>query len=60
MLAVVALGADLDDARERAYRGVGLVALEGSQHRTDIALKAARGLVTVPGASAPRPRQEQA
>ena len=51
---------DLDDARERAYRGVGLVALEGSQHRTDIALKAARGLVTVPGASAPRPRQEQA
>ena len=60
VLAVVALGADLDDARERAYRGVGLVALEGSQHRTDIALKAARGLVTVPGASAPRPRQEQA
>ena len=60
VLAVVALGADLADARERAYRGVGLVTLEGSQHRTDIALKAARGLVAVPDASGPRPRQEQA
>ncbi|MGX5356986.1 phosphoribosylamine--glycine ligase [Kocuria sp. KH4] len=60
VLSVVALGADLEAARERAYRGVGLVELEGSQHRTDIALKAARGTITVPGAPDPRPRQEQA
>nr|WP_156267450.1 phosphoribosylamine--glycine ligase [Kocuria sediminis] len=60
VLAVVALGADLGAARERAYRGVELVELEGSQHRTDIALKAARGLITVPGVPDPRPRQEQA
>ncbi|GGG53224.1 phosphoribosylamine--glycine ligase [Kocuria dechangensis] len=60
VLAVVALGADLDEARDRAYRGTDLIELEGSQHRTDIALKAARGQITVPSHSAPRPRQEQA
>lgn len=49
VLAVVGLGADLHAARERAYAGVGLIELPGSQHRGDIALKAARGEVGVPG-----------
>jgi phosphoribosylamine--glycine ligase len=43
VLAVVALGTDLVEARERAYDGVELVHLEGSQFRTDIGGKAARG-----------------
>ena len=34
VLAVVALGADLVEARERAYDGVELVQLEGGQFRT--------------------------
>ena len=65
VLAVVALGEDLDQARERAYVGVDLIRLEGSQHRSDIALKAARGEVKVPegsagqaGACAPEPTRE--
>ena len=65
VLAVVALGGDLDQARERAYAGVDLIRLEGSQHRSDIALKAARGEVKVPegsagqaGACAPEPTRE--
>lgn len=45
VLAVVALGQDLHTARELAYQGVGRLRLPGSQYRTDIALKAARGLV---------------
>ena len=52
VLAVVGLGEDLDQARERAYAGVDLIRLEGSQHRSDIALKAARGEVQVPAGSA--------
>jgi phosphoribosylamine--glycine ligase len=44
---VVALGSDLVEARERAYDGVELVQLEGSQYRTDIAGKAARGEIRV-------------
>lgn len=47
VLSVVALGEDLDQARERAYRGISRIDLPGSQHRTDIALKAARGLISV-------------
>ena len=43
VLSVVATGADLAQARERAYAAVGKVALVGSHHRTDIALKAVRG-----------------
>ena len=52
VLAVVALGTDLVEARERAYDGVELVHLEGSQFRTDIGGKAARGEIKVqtPGA----------
>jgi phosphoribosylamine---glycine ligase len=44
---VTAVGADLDEARTRAYAGVDLIRIKGSQHRTDIALKAARGEITV-------------
>jgi phosphoribosylamine--glycine ligase len=47
VLAVTATGADLDAARERAYAGVGLIRIKGSQHRTDIAQKAARGDISV-------------
>ncbi len=51
VLAVVALGSDLVEARERAYDGVELVQLDGGQFRTDIGRKAARGeiKVTAPG-----------
>jgi phosphoribosylamine--glycine ligase len=41
VLAVTARGTDLAQARERAYAGVALVDLPGSQVRTDIALRAA-------------------
>jgi phosphoribosylamine--glycine ligase len=47
VLAVVALGSDLVEAREKAYDGVELVQLEGSQFRTDIGRKAARGEIRV-------------
>jgi phosphoribosylamine--glycine ligase len=48
VLSVVALGTDLADARRRAYEGVAKIDLKGSHHRTDIALRAERGEVTVP------------
>ena len=51
VLAVVALGSDLVEAREKAYDGVELVQLEGSQFRTDIGGKAARGEIRVPYAA---------
>jgi phosphoribosylamine---glycine ligase len=41
VLSVTATGADLTEARERAYAALGRVRLDGSQHRTDIAAKAA-------------------
>jgi phosphoribosylamine--glycine ligase len=41
VLSVTATGKDLVAARERAYRAVGRIRLDGSQHRTDIARKAA-------------------
>ncbi|MEV0282888.1 MULTISPECIES: phosphoribosylamine--glycine ligase [unclassified Kribbella] len=47
VLAVSATGKDLDEARQRAYAAVGQIRIKGSQHRTDIALKASRGEVTV-------------
>ena len=47
VLSVVARGADLHEARERAYAAVDHVELEGSHHRGDIALRASRGEVTV-------------
>ncbi|MFJ7151258.1 phosphoribosylamine--glycine ligase [Streptomyces sp. NPDC100445] len=42
VLSVTATGTDLAEARERAYRAVGRIRLDGSQHRTDIAAKVAR------------------
>lgn len=42
VLSVTATGADLTQARERAYAAVARVRLDGSQHRTDIAEQAAR------------------
>ncbi|HET8593934.1 MAG TPA: phosphoribosylamine--glycine ligase [Intrasporangium sp.] len=47
VLDVVAVGTDLAKARSAAYRAVELIELEGSHHRTDIALKAERGEITV-------------
>ena len=41
VLSVTAVGADLAQARERAYAAVGRIRLDGSQHRTDIAREAA-------------------
>ncbi|MFF5502580.1 phosphoribosylamine--glycine ligase [Streptomyces roseolus] len=43
VLSVTATGSDLAEARERAYAAVGRIRLDGAQHRTDIALKAAQG-----------------
>ncbi|WP_406201414.1 phosphoribosylamine--glycine ligase [Kitasatospora sp. NBC_01560] len=42
VLSVTATGADLAEARGRAYDAVGRIVLKGGQHRTDIALKAAQ------------------
>jgi phosphoribosylamine--glycine ligase len=47
VLSVVALGDDLEQARARAYAAVDRIELEGSHHRTDIALAAQRGQVAV-------------
>jgi phosphoribosylamine--glycine ligase len=38
VLSVTAVGADLDEARRRAYEGVDLVMVRGAHHRSDIAL----------------------
>ncbi|SEJ61421.1 phosphoribosylamine--glycine ligase [Demequina mangrovi] len=43
VLSVTALGATLDEARERAYQGVDRIVLPGSHHRRDIAARAAAG-----------------
>jgi phosphoribosylamine--glycine ligase len=47
VLAVTAVGEDLDAARRKAYAAVDLISIDGSQHRTDIAAKAARGEIHV-------------
>jgi phosphoribosylamine--glycine ligase len=41
VLSVVGIGPDLAAARERAYAGLGCIRLDGGQHRTDIAGRAA-------------------
>ncbi|EFL33226.1 phosphoribosylamine-glycine ligase [Streptomyces viridochromogenes DSM 40736] len=41
VLSVTATGQDLAEARDRAYTALGRIRLDGSQHRTDIAAKAA-------------------
>ncbi|AVH57833.1 MULTISPECIES: phosphoribosylamine--glycine ligase [Streptomyces] len=43
VLSVTATGSDLTEARARAYAAVARIGLDGSQHRTDIAAKAAAG-----------------
>ncbi|MEU0990472.1 phosphoribosylamine--glycine ligase [Streptomyces sp. NPDC005953] len=43
VLSVTATGKDLSEARERAYRAVARIRLDGSQHRTDIARAVAEG-----------------
>ncbi|MGW5848003.1 phosphoribosylamine--glycine ligase [Streptomyces sp. NPDC055254] len=43
VLSVTATGSDLAQARARAYKAVARIRLDGSQHRTDIAAKAAEG-----------------
>jgi phosphoribosylamine--glycine ligase len=48
VLSVTAVGVDLNQARERAYSAVNLIGLDGSHHRSDIALAAANGEVVVP------------
>jgi phosphoribosylamine--glycine ligase len=48
VLSVVGVGTDLAQARERAYTAVGKVSLQGSHHRSDIALAAERGDVHLP------------
>jgi phosphoribosylamine---glycine ligase len=48
VLSVTATGDDLAAARTAAYALVDEITLDGSHHRTDIALKASRGEVTVP------------
>jgi phosphoribosylamine--glycine ligase len=50
VLCVTAVGADLGEARSRAYAGVAAISLDGSHHRTDIGLAAERGEIAVPGA----------
>jgi phosphoribosylamine--glycine ligase len=39
ILAVTAVGADLEEARSRAYSGVAAIRIDGSHHRSDIALQ---------------------
>ena len=48
VLSVVGLGADLAEAREKAYAAVDLVDLPGSHHRSDIALAAELGEIRLP------------
>jgi phosphoribosylamine--glycine ligase len=48
VLSVVGVGANLAEAREHAYEAVDLVELPGSHHRSDIALAAELGEITVP------------
>jgi phosphoribosylamine---glycine ligase len=49
VLSVVATGGDLAEARDRAYELVDRIRLKGSHHRTDIALAAQRGEISVQG-----------
>ncbi|MGE3288210.1 MAG: phosphoribosylamine--glycine ligase [Pseudonocardia sp.] len=49
VLSIVGTGPDLAAARADAYERLARVHLAGAHHRTDIAAKAAEGLVTVPG-----------
>ncbi len=48
VLSVVGVGADLAQARDRAYAATALIDLPGGQHRSDIAASAVAGEVIVP------------
>jgi phosphoribosylamine--glycine ligase len=48
VLAVTAVGADLDSARQSAYDAVGRISIRGSHHRRDIAERAARDDIRPP------------
>jgi phosphoribosylamine---glycine ligase len=48
VLSVTGVGADLAQARARAYDAVGRIRLEGSHNRTDIAEAAIQDRITVP------------
>jgi phosphoribosylamine--glycine ligase len=50
VLDVVAVGPTLAKARQAAYDAVAVIELPGSHHRTDIALRAERGDITVAAA----------
>lgn len=50
VLSVVGTGPDLVAARRAVYQGVARIRIKGSHHRTDIALAAAEGRITVPSA----------
>jgi phosphoribosylamine--glycine ligase len=45
VLSVTAVGANLDEARDRAYAAIGAISIRGSHFRSDIALKASQGLI---------------
>ena len=45
ILAVTAIGADLAEARARAYAGIDRIDIRGAHHRTDIALAAEQGTI---------------
>jgi phosphoribosylamine--glycine ligase len=47
VLDVVAVGSSLAKARQSAYDAVAVIELDGSHHRTDIALKAEQGQIAV-------------
>ncbi|GAA0908346.1 phosphoribosylamine--glycine ligase [Pseudonocardia zijingensis] len=51
VLSVVGTGANLPAARQEAYNRLEQVHLPGSHHRTDIALRAAEGTISVPARS---------
>lgn len=53
VLSIVATGPDLASARDAAYQRLSRIHLPGSHHRTDIALRAARGEVAIPQPSQP-------
>jgi phosphoribosylamine--glycine ligase len=50
VLAVTATGADLGAARAATYEKVAGIGLEGAHWRTDIALAAVEGRISLPGA----------
>ena len=58
VLSVVALGASLEAARERAYEAVERIDLEGAQYRTDIAQAASEGRVSSVSSAASADRTE--